>query len=93
AEPFATSAVRTYSDTHRRGRTAAQLLLATLYVHTGEPNGIELAQQAIQAVSTLQSTALRRDWLIPLATTLETRPGNDTTELARTARHLTTTPT
>ncbi|MGH3686157.1 MAG: hypothetical protein ACRDSM_14110, partial [Pseudonocardiaceae bacterium] len=77
----------------RRGRTAAQLLLATLYVHTGEPNGIELAQQAIQAVSTLQSTALRRDWLIPLATTLETRPGNDTTELARTARHLTTTPT
>ncbi len=92
AAPFATAAVRTYSGSHR-GRTVAELLLANLYVQAGEPSGMVLAQQAITAVSTLQSVAVRRDWLVPLATTLETRPGTDIKELARTARQIAATRT
>ncbi|MBV9029293.1 MAG: hypothetical protein JO364_03075, partial [Pseudonocardiales bacterium] len=43
-------------------------------------------------VRTLQSLAVRRELLIPLATALETRPGTDARELARTARKIATTP-
>ncbi len=39
AEPFAASAVRTYGDTHRRGRTQAELILAEVHVRTGSPAG------------------------------------------------------
>jgi transcriptional regulator with XRE-family HTH domain len=89
AEAFAASAARTYDAAHlHRGRTQAELALAEVHVRTGEPRGLQLAQQAIKAVSTLQSTAVRQERLLPLATALETRPGNDAQQLARTARHL-----
>ncbi|MGH3868101.1 MAG: hypothetical protein ACRDQ4_18660 [Pseudonocardiaceae bacterium] len=42
-------------------------------------------------MSTLQSAAVRRERLIPLAAALEARPGTDTQELARTARQIATT--
>ncbi|MGH3718845.1 MAG: helix-turn-helix domain-containing protein [Pseudonocardiaceae bacterium] len=91
AERSATSALRTYGVGHRRGRTLAELLLAEVHVRAGESQGLTLAHQAIEKVSTLQSAAARRERLIPLATALEARPGADTQELARTARQIATT--
>ncbi len=88
AEQFAASAVRTYSDTHRRGRTRAELALAEVHVRAGEPRGLVLARQAIEAVSTLQSVAARQERLVPLATALEARPGSDAKEIARMARQV-----
>ncbi|MGH8920772.1 MAG: helix-turn-helix domain-containing protein, partial [Actinomycetes bacterium] len=79
AEPFAASAVRAYGAGHyRRGHTVAELLLAEIHVRAGEPRGLTLAHHAIEAVSTLQSVAARREWLTPLAPALEARPGTDT---------------
>jgi hypothetical protein len=42
-------------------------------------------------VKTLQSVAVRRDLVAPLATALEARPGTDAQDLARTARQVATT--
>ncbi|MGH3823845.1 MAG: hypothetical protein ACRDRA_13595 [Pseudonocardiaceae bacterium] len=86
AEQFAASAVRTYGEVHRRGRTLAELLLAEVYVRAGEPRGLAMAHQAIDQVSTLQSVAARQERLLPLAAALEARSGSDTRELARAAR-------
>jgi hypothetical protein len=86
AEQLAASAVRSFA--YRRGQIRAELLLAEINVRAGEPRGLELAHQAITQVSTLQSVAVRRERLIPLATALEARPGSDTRELARTARQV-----
>ncbi|MBV8540512.1 MAG: helix-turn-helix transcriptional regulator [Pseudonocardiales bacterium] len=92
AEQSAASAVRAYGEGHyRRGHTVAALLLAEVHVRAGEPRGLTLAHHAIEMVSTLQSVAARREWLMPLATALEARPGTDTQELARTARQIATT--
>lgn len=88
AEQFAASAVRTYADTHCRGRIQAELTLAEVHVRAGEPRGLALARQAIEAVSSLQSVAVRRERLVPLATALEARPGNDAKEIARKARQV-----
>ncbi|MGH3721395.1 MAG: hypothetical protein ACRDRI_21605 [Pseudonocardiaceae bacterium] len=89
AERSAASAVRTYSEGHyHRGHTMAELVLAEVHIRTGEPHGLTLAHGAITKVTTLQSVAVRRELLIPLATALEARPGADTQELARTARQL-----
>ncbi|MGH3708538.1 MAG: hypothetical protein ACRDRQ_10645 [Pseudonocardiaceae bacterium] len=60
-------------------------------MRAGEPRGLTLANHGIEAVSTLQSAAVRRERLIPLAAALEARPGTDTQELARTARQIATT--
>ncbi|MGB8199093.1 MAG: hypothetical protein WCF33_05260, partial [Pseudonocardiaceae bacterium] len=86
AEQSATSALRTYGESHRRGRTQAQLVLAEVHVRSGEPQGLTLARQAIDGVSALHSVAVRREMLIPLAVALEARP--NTRELAHTARQV-----
>ena len=88
AEQFAASAVRSYGEAHRRGRTMAELLLAEVHVRAGEPQGLTLARQAIDGVSILHSVAARRERLLPLATALEARPSTDTRELARSARQV-----
>lgn len=88
AESFAVSAVRTYGDSTARGRTMAELALAEVHMRTGEPRGLALARQAIEAVSTLQSVAARRERLVPLTAALEARPGNDAKEIARMARQV-----
>ncbi len=93
AEQFATSALRTYGESHRRGRTQAQLLLAEVHIRAGEPQGLALARHAISEVSTLHSIAARGERLIPLAAALEARPSTDTQELARTARQIATSQT
>jgi hypothetical protein len=48
-------------------------------------DGLILVWQAIEAVSTLQSVSARQERLVPLATALEARPGNDTKEIAQMA--------
>ncbi len=93
AEQFAASAVRTYGEGHRRARIMAELFLAEVHVRAGEPRGLTLAHQAIEEVSSLQSVAVRRERLVPLATALHARPGRDTQELARMARQVAATRT
>jgi hypothetical protein len=88
AQQFAASAVRAFEDDHGRNRTSAGLLLAEVYVRAGEPRGLLLARQAIEAVRTLQSVAVRQERLGPLAAVLQARPGSDAKELARTARQV-----
>jgi hypothetical protein len=88
AESFAVCAVGTYGEGHRRGRTSAELALAEVHVRAGEPRGLVLARQAIEAVSTLQSVAVRRERLVPLTAALEARPGNDAKEIARIAHQV-----
>jgi hypothetical protein len=88
AEQYAASAMRTYSESHRKDRTTAELILAEIHIRAGEPQGLTLARHAIDEVNTLHSVAVRRQRLIPLATALEARPGTDTQELARTARQI-----
>jgi transcriptional regulator with XRE-family HTH domain len=89
AEQLAASAARTYSEgRHRRGRVEAELMVAEAHVRAGEPQGLTLARHAITEVSTLHSVAARRERLMPLATALNTRPGIETQELARKARHI-----
>jgi len=91
AESFAAGAVRNYGDVHGRGRTAAELTLAEVHVRSGEPRGLVLARQALDAASVLQSVAVRRERVQPLAEALAARPGSDARELARMARQVATT--
>ncbi|MGH3567689.1 MAG: hypothetical protein ACRDRH_16980 [Pseudonocardia sp.] len=91
AESFAASAVRTYGDIHGRFRTSAELLLAEVHVRSGEPRGLVLARQALDAVGALQSVAVRWERVQPLAEALAARPGSDARELARMARQVATT--
>jgi len=90
AERSVTSALRSYGENHRRGRTQAELLRAEVHVRAGEPQGLTLAHHAIEAVRTLRSTRVRRERLVPLAAALAARPGTDTRELARKARQIAT---
>lgn len=87
AEPFAASAVQTFGAHERRDGVKARLTLATIQVQAGEPNGLVLAHQVMQEVAELYSVPTRQR-LLPLAEALETRPGSDAKDLARTARRI-----
>jgi hypothetical protein len=90
AEQFATRAQGSYGEAHRRGRTLAELLLAEVHIRAGEPQGLTLARHAIEEVRSLSSVAVRRERLLPLVAALESRPGTETRELARTVRRIAT---
>ncbi|MGH3822225.1 MAG: helix-turn-helix domain-containing protein [Pseudonocardiaceae bacterium] len=90
AEPFAAASVRRWQEGSRRARTGAEILLATIHVQAGEPDGLALAHTAITGVTRLTSIRARQR-LKPLVTALHTRPGHDARELARTAHHIATT--
>jgi hypothetical protein len=91
AEPFAAASVRRWEGTSsQRERTGADILLATIHVRAGEPDGVRLAHGAITDVTKLSSVRARRR-LEPLVTALEARPGSDHRELARMARQVTAT--
>ncbi|MBV9143225.1 MAG: helix-turn-helix transcriptional regulator, partial [Pseudonocardiales bacterium] len=92
AEQFATRALGSYGEAHRRSRTLAELLLAEVHIRAGEPQGLTLACHAIEEVRGLRSVAVRRERLVPLVAALEARPGTDAQDLARTARRIATTP-
>jgi hypothetical protein len=88
AQQFAASAMRAFGEDFGRERMRAELLFAEVYVRAGEPRGLILSRQAIEAVGTLQSVAVRQERLVPLVAALEARPGSDAKELARTARQI-----
>lgn len=92
AEAFAQSAVRHWSEegTSHRDSVEADIQLASLHVHTGQPDAAALAQRAITSVAPLRSVRARVR-LNSLAAALETRPRADHAELARRARQVATT--
>ena len=87
AEPFAVASVGRWANGSRRARTRVDILLATIYVRAGEPDGLRLAHGAIAGAMRL-SSARTRQLLTPLATALGDCPGSDYHELARTARQV-----
>ena len=88
AQQFAESAIRAYGEIYGRMRTSVQLLLAEVHVRAGESRGLLLARQAVDALSTLPSVAVRRERLNPLIAALDARPGNDARDVARAARQV-----
>jgi hypothetical protein len=91
AEPLAAASVRRWEGVaNNRARTLSGILLATIHVRAGEPDGLRLAHEAITDVTKLSSQRARQR-LTPLAAALDARPSTDAHDLARTARHLTTT--
>ena len=81
AEPFAVASVRRWEVHSQRARTQSSVLLATIHVRAGEPDGLRLAHGAITGVSKLSSVRTRQR-LEPLVTALQARPGNDQRQLA-----------
>ena len=75
---------------HRPVGVFAGVLRATIHVQAGEPRGLNMAKNAIDAVAPLHSIRAR-ERLIPLAEALEARPGSDHRELARVARKVAST--
>ncbi|MGH3815788.1 MAG: hypothetical protein ACRDUV_25625, partial [Pseudonocardiaceae bacterium] len=65
-------------------RTSSGIVLATIHVRAGEPDGLSLAHGVITAVPKLSSVRVRKR-LILLADTLAARPGTDANDLARMA--------
>ncbi|MBV9142936.1 MAG: helix-turn-helix transcriptional regulator [Pseudonocardiales bacterium] len=91
AESLAAASVQRWETSRsNRARTRSGILLATIHVRAGEPDGLRLAHEAITGVTKLSSQRARQD-LTPLAAALDARPSTDARDLARTARHLTTT--
>jgi transcriptional regulator with XRE-family HTH domain len=87
AEPFAVASIRRWEGISQLRRTRSVVVLATVHVQTGEPNGLEMAHRAITDVTRLSSVQAR-SWLRPLAAALESRPSGDAKELARVTRRM-----
>ncbi|MBV9141247.1 MAG: helix-turn-helix transcriptional regulator [Pseudonocardiales bacterium] len=90
AETFAAASVRRWETRSNPGRIRSGVLLATIHVRAGEPDGLRLAHNAITGVTKIISFRARQR-LVPLVAALDARPSTDARELARAARHLTTT--
>lgn len=90
AEPFAVASVRRWDGVSALRGTQSVVLLATIHLQAGEPDGAQLARDAIDAAGKLSSVSVRGR-LEPLAAALDTRPGTEARDLARTARHVATT--
>ncbi|MBV9163284.1 MAG: helix-turn-helix transcriptional regulator, partial [Pseudonocardiales bacterium] len=88
AEPLAAASVRRWEGINQVGHTMSSIVLATVHVRAGEPDGLPLAHGAITAVSRLSSVRARRR-LQPLAAALDARPGRDARDLARIAQQTT----
>ncbi|MCA1676194.1 MAG: hypothetical protein LC799_29805 [Actinobacteria bacterium] len=87
AEPFAAASVRRWEGVSELRRTHSAIVLATVHVQAGEPNGLAMAHRAIIDVTKLSSVQARTR-LHPLTAALENRPNRDTKELARMARQV-----
>jgi hypothetical protein len=93
AERFAVASVQRWEGiNNQRARTTAGILLATVHVRAGEHDALQLAHAAITKVTKLSSIRARQQYLTPLATELEARPGNDAKQLARMTRQVIATP-
>ncbi|HEX2299412.1 MAG TPA: hypothetical protein VHH34_13025, partial [Pseudonocardiaceae bacterium] len=89
AEHLAAASVRRWAGGSRVGHTNSSVVLATIHVRAGERDGLGLAHDAITKVGKLSSIRARRR-LHPLAEALDTWPGADARDLARTARQVAT---
>ncbi len=87
AEQFAVASVRRWEGVSQVRRTLAGVVLATIHVRAGEPDGPRLAHGAVTAGAKLTSFRVRRR-LEPLAAALEARSGGDYRQLARMARQV-----
>ncbi|MGH3906597.1 MAG: hypothetical protein ACRDTE_20820 [Pseudonocardiaceae bacterium] len=85
AEPFAAASVRRWDGVSALRGTQSVVVLATIHVQAGEPDGTRLTREAIGAVDKLSSVSVRRR-LEPLAEALDSRPGTDARDLAPAAR-------
>ncbi len=90
AEPFAVASVRRWEVHSQRARTLSSVILATIHVRAGEPDGLRLAHTAITGVSKLSSVRARQR-LEPLTAALQARPSTDHRQLARMSHHVATT--
>jgi len=90
AEPLAATSVRRWEGVSQRGHAQSIIVLATIHVRAGEPDGLRLAHGAVIAAARLTSVRVRRR-LIPLAEALEARLGSDSQQLARMARQVVST--
>ncbi|MGH3812926.1 MAG: helix-turn-helix domain-containing protein [Pseudonocardiaceae bacterium] len=90
AEQLAAASLRRWEEGSPISRTLSGAVLATIHVKAGEPDGLRMAHNAITAVGRL-SSARSRKRLEPLADALDTRPGAEARDLARTARQVATT--
>ncbi|MGH3940926.1 MAG: hypothetical protein ACRDTG_20270 [Pseudonocardiaceae bacterium] len=86
AEPLAAS-VRRWEGVSKRSHARSSIVLATIHVKAGEPNGLELAHGAITGITRLSSVRARRR-LGPLIAALELRSSSDARQLARMARQV-----
>ncbi len=89
-EQLAVASVRRWEGGSRTSRTLSDVVLATIHVRAGEPDGLRMAHGAVAAASRLTPVQARTR-LVPLATALEARSGADARQLARTARQVATT--
>ncbi len=87
AEPFAVASMRRWEGGSPLSRTQSAIVLATIHVRAGEPDGLRLAHSAVTAAAKLTSIRVRQR-LEPLATALEARPGSDPQQLARMTRQV-----
>ncbi|MCA1707173.1 MAG: helix-turn-helix transcriptional regulator [Actinobacteria bacterium] len=90
AEQFAAASVRRWEGGRLISRTVSSLVLATVYAAAGDSRGLPLAHQGITDASKFNSVRVRRQWVLPLADALDTRPGTDARDLARQARRVAT---
>ena len=90
AEPFAVASVRRWEGVSQNGHANSCVVLATIHVRAGEPNGLRLAHSAISAANKISSVRVRRR-LVPLADALDARPNGDAKQLARMARQVAST--
>jgi transcriptional regulator with XRE-family HTH domain len=90
AEALAAASVRRWEGVSQVGHTTSGIVLATIHVHAGEPDGLPMAHGAITAVTKLSSVRAHGR-LQPLATALAARPGRDAQDLAQLAHHTTAT--
>lgn len=87
AEHFITSSWQAWGKRDRRPAANTGILRATIHVKAGEPRGLQLAHDAITMVTKVSSARARRRFH-PLSDALESRPGANARDLARTARQL-----
>ncbi len=87
AESLAAASVRRWEGVSQIGRTHSGVVLATVHVQAGEPDGLVLAHGAITAVPKLSSVRVRKR-LVLLADTLAAQPGADAKDLSRMAHQV-----
>ena len=88
AEQFAAASRRRWQGISQVNHAQSGAVLSTIYVTAGDSRGLPMAHQTLTDAGKLRSIRLRRQWVLPLAEALDTRPGADARDLARQARQV-----